>query len=249
MNTDAAPPPASTEGAKMIYLIARRPTTSREELIAHWFAHHMPPVMAAQARNRALARAYAWRYWVTLFEAEDATRHGWEGMAELWWTKQPPAPPQASGVHPRDSFQEKAEPYRPWATTEHVVVEGRDRLPLEPSARSTPFPCTRSGFLKISFLVAARPDTDYVPFFEHWLGVHVPNVRETLLGAGGLRYVVNLSREPDQEPYAGLAELYFPDSDAYRRYRETIKPDGMEQWVDRSRTPVLAGRTQLIGIP
>ena len=30
-----------TPGAKMMYLIKRKPETSREELVAHWFANHM----------------------------------------------------------------------------------------------------------------------------------------------------------------------------------------------------------------
>ena len=41
----AARPP-ETPGAKMMYLIKRQATTTREELIAHWFANHMPAVIA-----------------------------------------------------------------------------------------------------------------------------------------------------------------------------------------------------------
>ena len=40
--------PTPTPGVKMNYLIKARPTTSREELVAHWFANHMPIVIAAQ---------------------------------------------------------------------------------------------------------------------------------------------------------------------------------------------------------
>ncbi|MBT6431208.1 MAG: hypothetical protein HOK30_26315, partial [Rhodospirillaceae bacterium] len=39
--------PSQTPGAKMMFPIKRRATTSREELIAHWFANHMPDVIAA----------------------------------------------------------------------------------------------------------------------------------------------------------------------------------------------------------
>ena len=35
----------------------------------------------------------------------------------------------------------------------------------------------------------------------------------------------------------------------WKRYRETIKPDGMEQWVDGGATLALRGRTEMIGIP
>jgi hypothetical protein len=35
-------------GVKFIYLIKRKPTTSREEIIVHWFANHMPIVIKGQ---------------------------------------------------------------------------------------------------------------------------------------------------------------------------------------------------------
>ena len=35
-------------GAQMIYLIRRRSGVTREALVAHWFANHMPDVIAAQ---------------------------------------------------------------------------------------------------------------------------------------------------------------------------------------------------------
>ncbi|GIT39533.1 MAG: hypothetical protein Ct9H300mP8_07290 [Gammaproteobacteria bacterium] len=41
-------PYQKTPGAKMIYLIRRKPDTSREELVMHWFANHMPLVIGSQ---------------------------------------------------------------------------------------------------------------------------------------------------------------------------------------------------------
>ena len=38
-----------SSGYKMQYLIKRRDTTGREELVAHWFANHMPNVIEAMA--------------------------------------------------------------------------------------------------------------------------------------------------------------------------------------------------------
>ena len=38
--------PQPTDGARMVYLIKRKTETTREELIAHWFANHMPGVIA-----------------------------------------------------------------------------------------------------------------------------------------------------------------------------------------------------------
>ena len=52
----------ATRGAKMLYLIKRKPPTSREELVAHWFANHMPAVVKAQHDRAAHGKAHAWRY-------------------------------------------------------------------------------------------------------------------------------------------------------------------------------------------
>ena len=70
---------------KMIYLIKRRPTTSREELVAHWFANHMPAVIAAQHDAAARGKRHAKRYHVALFDADRNGEHPWDGMAQLWW--------------------------------------------------------------------------------------------------------------------------------------------------------------------
>lgn len=53
-------PPDPVPGAKMIYLIRRRAATSRDELVAHWFANHMPGVIENQVRARESGRV-AWR--------------------------------------------------------------------------------------------------------------------------------------------------------------------------------------------
>ncbi|MGK0169251.1 MAG: hypothetical protein ACI9W2_000971 [Gammaproteobacteria bacterium] len=248
MSKNTAPSAAGDE-VKMIYLIKRRDTTSRDELVAHWFASHMPPVIAAQTRNAALGHPHAARYVVTLFDPDVKQAPLWDGMAALWWNRRPPTPDQPSGTAPTDSFQEKAQPYTPWATHEHVIIDGAQHLPVNPLTLNPPFPCTRSGLYKVSFLVTVKSDTDYPALFEHWLNVHAPNVRETMIAVGGLRYVVNLSVEPQREAYAGLAELYFPNEQAFENYRRAIKPDGMEGWVERDRMPILVSQTQFIGIP
>ena len=150
---------------------------------------------------------------------------------------------------PRDTFQQKAAPYVPWATREYVVIDGGEHLSTAPLTLDAPYPTTRAGFFKMSFLVAAKGDADYDAFFAHWLDVHVPNVRETMEAVGGFRYVVSLSHEPADEPYAGMAELYFHDPSGWANYRESIRPDGMEQWVDGERMQVLRARTEMVGIP
>ena len=51
-----------TLGARMVYLINRLPVTSRDELIAHLFAHQVPAVIAAQQPGRDASKAHARKY-------------------------------------------------------------------------------------------------------------------------------------------------------------------------------------------
>lgn len=245
MDTNDTPAP----GAKMIYLIKRRASTSREELVAHWFANHMPAVIRGQHEQEAKGKPHAHRYIATLFDANKKGEHPWDGMAQLWWDRPLPRPEVAHGTTPTDTFQEKVEPYVPWATNEYVVMEGLEHLKVEPLTLNEPFPCTRSGFYKVSFLVKAKEGTDFDKFYSHWLSVHVPNVESTMEKVGGFKYVVSHSIDPQAEPYAGLAELYFHDETAWVKWREAIKPDGMEEWVHQDETLALGGTTEMIGLP
>jgi len=242
-------PPEAMPGAKMLYLIKRKPTTSREELVAHWFANHMPIVIQAQHDQAAQGKLHARRYIATLYDANEKNEHPWDGMAQLWWDMPLPMPKVAHGTTPTDTFQQKVEPYVPWASTEYVVMDGSEELKVEPLTLNAPFPCTRSGFYKVSFLVKAKEDVDFDKFYSHWLSIHVPNVRSTMEHVGGFGYNVSHSINPQTEPYAGLAELYFHDETGWAKYMEDIKPDGMEEWVDRDGLLVLGGRTEMIGLP
>lgn len=237
----------ATEGAKMLYLIKRKPDVSREELVVNWFANHMPAVIDGQLAQKDKGRLHAWRYIATLFDADPQGQHVWDGIAQLWWDRALPRPDQAFGDPPQDTFQEKALPYVPWATREYVVMDGE--LPLRPNTLNRPYPTTRSGFFKVTFLVGTKPDTNFETFFAHWLDTHVPNVTQTMQAVGGFRYVVSHSLEPDREPYAGMAELYFPDASGWRDYKSQIKPDGMEQWATNEGTVVLRSVTEMVGIP
>ena len=241
--------PAATPGANMVYLIKRRATTSRDELVAHWYANHMSPVIAAQKELAVVGLPYARRYIVTLFNTEMRGNSRWDGMAQLWWDQPLPMPAEPSGTHPKDTFQQKVEPYLPWATTEYVVVDGSERLPVEPLSLNAPFPSTRSGFFKVTFLVTARPGVDYEKFFDFWLDTHVPNVAATLKAVGGFRYVVSHCMNPGHGPYAGMAELYFTNPAGWQRYQESIQEDGMGEFVNRAAMPVLSGDTEMIGLP
>lgn len=248
-STNASAGPEATPGAKMMYLIKRRPATSREELVAHWFANHMPSVIQAQHAAAAAGRPHARRYIATLFEPDRRGEHPWDGIAQLWMDEPPPSRPMPHGTTPADTFQQKAEPYVPWATTEYVVMDGSKHLSVEPLTLNAPFPCTRSGFFKMSFLVKAKEGTDFDEFFAHWLDMHVPNVRSTMEEVGGFRYVVSHSMDPRTEPYAGMAELYFHAPDGWDRYNEVIEPDGMEQWIDGPGMVMQPALTEMIGLP
>ncbi|MFP6772637.1 MAG: EthD domain-containing protein [Alphaproteobacteria bacterium] len=239
--------PNPTLGAKMIFLIKRRAETSREELIAHWFANHMPGTIARQEQSRLAGGPHARRYICTLFDPRADKPHTWDGMAQVWMEQPPAAPATAHGMVPVDTFQEKVEPYGQWATREYVVMDGA--LPLNPQTLNPAFPCTRSGFFKLTFLIALKPGADCAGFFEHWLDVHIPNVCQTMDAVGGFRYVVSPSLEPAIEPYVGMAELYFPDASGWAAYRKHIKSDGMERWVDWGEMAVFYGGTEMVGIP
>ena len=236
-------------GAKMMYLIKRKPETSREELVAHWFANHMPDVIERGKDQARRGQPRPRRYFATLYDANMRGDHPWDGVAQLWYDEPLPKPNEPHGVTPRDTFQQKVEPYVPWATCEYVVIDGAEHLSTEPLTLNAPYPMTRSGFFKVTFLVAAKPGADYDALFAHWLEVHVPNVQQAVERARGFRYVVSHSLDPDDAPYAGMAELYFHDPQGWVRYRRCIEPDGMDQWVDSDRIEMLRAHTEMVGIP
>jgi hypothetical protein len=253
LGTDSVRTWEATPGAKMMYLIRRKPTASREELVAHWFANHMPQVVQSQHDQAAAGRVHASRYIATLFDvvrdADGRSHRPWDGVAQLWFDRALPMPSEPHGATPTDTFQQNAQPYVPWATTEYVVIDGSERLPVEPLTLNAPFPCTRSGFFKVTFLVKAKAEADVDALFSHWLSVHAPNVTATMNAVGGFRYVISLSIDPSVEPYAGMAELYFADASGWAGYRKTIQQDGMAEWVTNEGTLVLQARTEMIGIP
>jgi len=233
----------------MQYLITRRAGTSREELVAHWFANHMPLVIAANMRAAEKGRASAQRYMATLFGAERTGAHAYDGVAQLWWDEPVPRPDPPHGTVPTDTFQQKVEPYVPWPTVEYAVLDGGEHLAVEPNDLNAPFPCTRSGFEKVTFLVGAQDGVDSGALFDHWLDAHVPNVADAMRKVGGFRYVVSHSMEPDVDPFVGMAELYFPDTGTWRDFVQTVGPDGFERFTDASKTVVFHSDTEMIGIP
>ena len=89
---------------------------------------------------------------------------------------------------------------------------------------------------------------DRQALFDHWLDVHVPNVREVMGKIGGFRYVVSHSLEPDTEPYAGMAELYFPNEKGWDDYRAVFEPDGFGDLIDPEATLRFHSGTEMVGI-
>ena len=237
----------ATPGAKMQFLIKRRQEASREELIVNWFANHMPDVIAGQHRSAKKGRPHATRYIATVYNPVPKGKQVWDGVAQLWWDAPLPRAGEPHGAEPRDTFQTKAEPYVGWPTTEYVVLDGE--LDLTPNTLNDPFPCTRSGFLKVTVLLTAKDGVNHDELSAHWLNVHAPNVAGVMEQVGGFRYVISLSMEPDIDPYAGMAELYFPDSDSLRRYREVFVSDGLENFHDIDAYLVFYSSTEMVGIP
>jgi hypothetical protein len=213
----------------------------------HWFANHMPIVIKSQHDAAAAGLRAPLHRDIVRRQRQRRTSVGWHRPALVGSSVAEAETP--TGTTPRDSFQQKAEPYVGWATTEYVVIDGAEHLPVQPLTLNAPFPCTRSGFFKMTFLVKAKPDTVFADLFDHWLNVHVPNVEGVMHRIGGLRYVVSHSIDPQNEPYAGMAELYFTDASGWTRYRETVQSDGMEQLIDQNATLALLGQTEMIGIP
>jgi len=236
-----------TRGAKMLFPIRRKPTSSREELVAHWFANHMPLVIQGQAEAAERGRLHAWRYIATLYDPDPSGAHPWDGLAALWWDRPLGRPKAPFGIEPGDTFQQKAEPYTSWATREYVLLDPTEHLDAEPLTLNAPYPMTRSGFFKISSFLQTQKGADHESFFRHWLDVHAPNVVAAVREVGGFGYAVSQSLEPELETYAGLAELWFPDAAAWGACRKLLRPDGMEQWLEG--TLILGSHTEMVGIP
>lgn len=237
---------------RMNVLIRRRPTASREELVANWFANHMPALVRGMGAAALAGQPHCKRYIVSLFDpagGSNATGLQWDGMAQLWWPMVLPKPAAPHGTKPADTFQEKAEPYTTWFTHEYVIIDDAGRLPSKANTLNEPFPYSRSGFFKATILLPTQPGADNAAFFDHWLTVHAPNVVSLLKEVGGFRYVIGHSVDPPNEPFAGMAELYFENKAGWDAFRSGSKPDGMERWVDGQGIRVFTGDTQFVGIP
>jgi hypothetical protein len=236
-----------TPGYRMNVLIRRRPGVTRDELVANWFANHMPGVVKGMAGAALAGRPHAHRYIATLFDAPTERALAWDGIAQLWWLIHPPKPKQPHGTQPVDTFQEKAEPYLPWMVREHVVIDGA--LPVTPNRLNEPYPFTRSGFHKLTYLLKTKPGADHDAFVRHYLEVHAPGAVPALMRAGCTRYVVAFSLDPASEEFAAHTELWLPSADAHAAAQRELKPDGIERFLDAEKSLAFTSATEMVGIP
>jgi hypothetical protein len=229
----------ASAGVKMIFPVKRKPTVSREEFIASWFAHHMPVTIEAMGDR-------GWGYIGTVFEPAEEPGERWDGIAQMFLDVPLPNPSLGFGANPVDSFHERAvQPYFGWSTHEFVVTAGSDELPVEPLTLNDPFPTSRSGFFKVVTFVPLQPAADNAALQAHWLEERAPWVSRALQQAGGFRYVVSLGTDVQAGAYLGMEELYFPGKTAWLRFQEITSQDDI---VGRTASLYYAG-TEFVAIP
>jgi hypothetical protein len=238
---------AATPGYRMNVLIRRRPGVTRDELVANWFANHMPAVVKSMAGEALAGRPHATRYIATLFDAPAHGAAAWDGIAQLWWPIHVPKPKEPHGTKPVDTFQQKAMPYMPWMVREHVVIDGK--LPVTPNTLNEPCPFTRAGFHKVTYLLKAKPGADHDALVRHYLEVHAPDSVDALVRAGCTRYVVAFSVDPVNEEFAAHTELWMPSAEALAQAQSALKPDGIERFLDAEKSLVFTSATEMVGIP
>lgn len=233
---------APSADVKMVFPVKRKPTTSRHEFVAYWFAHHMPFTIAAMAgRGRG--------YIGTVFKGAPDNGGGWDGFAQMFLADPLRHPPEGFGARPVDSFQERVEPYFGWATREYVVESGADHLFVRPLTLGLPFPTSRSGFFKVVVFVPPQADADHGSFQSRWLTERAPRIADALRQVDGFRYVVSLSLEPETAPYSGMEELYFHDESAWRRFQALIGADDMAWWGAGEGPQTFFSDTEFVAIP
>ena len=227
---------------KMMFLIKRKPGTTREQLLAYWFAHHMPGTIKAMGD---VARGYIG----TVFKADTADDYPWDGVAQMFLKKPLKTPLEGFGARPADSFHELVQPYFGWATREYLVLDGSEFLPVRPLTLNAPFPTTRSGFFKVTHLVKSIPGADHDTLNAYWLSDHASMVADLMRQVGGFHFAVGISLEPDDAPYAGIEEFYFHEPAAWKRYQELVAPDALSQWCSEADSHTLFADTEFVAIP
>jgi hypothetical protein len=220
-----------TTGIKHLSPLRRRPDLGHDELVAYWREHHAPGVKAHMRPDR---------YSITFFDPRGG-KAAYDGMAALAYDDIERANALSGRNAPpavvNDGFVERVEPpITRFRVVEHVIVPGPGNGPASREERESAY--------KMTFFVAPADGEDLEHLHRHWLDVHAPNVASGFAAAGGVRYVVNLAdRSGGEPPFAGVAELWYRDRDAFKGH--AIADDGFNALTSKA-TIALSGREVVI---
>jgi hypothetical protein len=210
--------------------LRRREGISHDELVAHWQDVHAPGVKAHMRPDR---------YSVTFFDPRDG-KAAFDGMPAIAYDDAARSKAMSGRNMPaevaNDGFGDRIEmPMTRIQVVENVIVAGPGAGPATPVDRGSAY--------KMTFFVRAREDQDLEHVHRHWLEIHAPNVASDFVAAGGVRYVVNLAdRAAGEQPFAGVAELWYRDRDAFKGHK--IADDGFVALTTNSHA--LSGRELVV---
>lgn len=227
----------------MIFPVRRKTGVSHEEFIAYWFAHHMPFTIDMMGDR-------GWGYIGTVFKTAQDGEHAWDGMAQMFLDQPLSNPPEGFGATPADSFHDRAvQPYFGWATQEFVILDGSEKLPVQPLTLAAPFPTSRSGFFKVVNFVSAPEKGNPQNFQSDWLDTRAERVSSAMQQTNGFRYVVSVSLETDTETRAGLEELYFSDHTDWLDFQEIVGRGDSTRWAGAGGEQTFFSDTEFVAIP
>lgn len=230
---------------KVHYLVRRNETTTREELFVHWYANHMPRIIANNESGKGPEIS---RYTISLFDkptGTDSASTPWDGIAALCVEEELPKPKEPRGINPTDSFEERVIPFRQWQTKEYIVDDPSNKLPITPLRLNRPLPCTRSGYLRVNRLIPLNPDADWTMLEKYWLDVRAPRLRNILKDANAFGFVINISLHPADAPYAGLEEYYFSDDSNWHASQSLVNFEENEFF---GASEIFTTHTEFVGI-
>ena len=204
---------------KVVYLSKRRAGVSHDELVRMWRDVNVGDVAASLRPDR---------YVVTFFQPHPKRpEHSWDGMAVVWFDDAERGQALTQGIPEparRNGFADLLGDVVRFEADEHTFYE----RPGSPR---------RTGGLKLTFLVVARPGVSPATVTEHWVGVHGPAVAAPMASIpGAVRYVaspaVAADATADDLPYVGVTELTYDDWDASNAHAAALGDDGFTALAD-----------------
>jgi hypothetical protein len=176
---------------KWIVAVKRRDGVSHEELVDFWEHIHIPHV-------RELAQPIKYR--VTFFD-RDQPNVDCDGMAELTFRDEAHFDSTVGRNAPPNI---RADGFGKLASSLPIQLFTDERVNVDAE--------TTRDDLKISFFATHRAGVSVEAFHEHWVGVHLPNVKAAVERTpSAVRYVVNLSRPGSASSFDGMAAIWFRD--------------------------------------